>query len=143
MLVPFTVQIPDHKVDKHLKYKLRKELPGILKWAVDGCLLWQKEGLDLPDIVKEATSEYKSEMDVISSFLDACCVSVGEVQASELYRAYRAWAQENGEYEGMSNTRFGREIAGKFKKVKHSGVFYYTKISLKPDCIPYSVSITN
>ena len=143
MLVPFTVQIPDHKVDKHLKYKLRKELPGILKWAVDGCLLWQKEGLDLPDIVKEATSEYQFEMDVISSFLDACCVPVGEIQASELYRAYRAWAQENGEYEGMSNTRFGREIAGKFKKVKHSGVFYYTKISLKPDCIPYSVSITN
>ena len=74
VLIPFTVQIPDDKVDKHLKYKLREELPGILKWAVDGCLLWQREGLVQPEAIQSATNQYKSEMDVIGSFLAACCV---------------------------------------------------------------------
>ncbi len=39
-LIPFEVNIPKDKVDKNLKYKLRKELPLIFKWAVDGCILW-------------------------------------------------------------------------------------------------------
>ncbi|WPG23491.1 phage/plasmid primase, P4 family [Enterococcus faecium] len=43
-LIPFTVQIPDHKKDKNLKFKLQTELQGILKWAIDGCLLWQRKG---------------------------------------------------------------------------------------------------
>ena len=37
-LIPFTVQIPEDKIDKNLKYKLKKELTGILKWVVDGCI---------------------------------------------------------------------------------------------------------
>lgn len=142
MLVPFTVQIPDHKVDKHLKYKLRKELSGILKWAMDGCLLWQREGLEPPEAVKEATRQYKSEMDVISSFLDACCVPVGEVQASVLYQAYRVWAQENGEYDGMSNTKFGREMMERYTRTKRKNGFYYVGICLKMENQPYSISIS-
>lgn len=142
MLVPFTVQIPDHKVDKHLKYKLRKELSGILKWAMDGCLLWQREGLEPPEAVKEATRQYKSEMDVISSFLDACCVPVGEVQASVLYQAYRAWAQENGEYDGMSNTKFGREMMERHTRIKRKNGFYYVGVCLKMENQPYSISIS-
>ena len=27
---------------------LRQELPGILNWAIEGCLLWQAEGLNAP-----------------------------------------------------------------------------------------------
>lgn len=141
MLLPFTVKIPDSKVDKHLKYKLRRELPGILAWAVEGCLLWQREGLKPPAAVSAATKEYKSEMDVISGFLEACCTEGGEVPAVELYRAYKQWAHENGEYEGMSNTKFGREIAGKFTKVRRSSGFYYIGLNLTDNYKPYSVSI--
>ncbi len=27
----------------------QEELPGILAWAVEGCLLWQQEGLEPPE----------------------------------------------------------------------------------------------
>ena len=38
-LIPFTIQIPDHKKDKNLKYKLKRESVGILNWIVEGCLM--------------------------------------------------------------------------------------------------------
>jgi hypothetical protein len=44
-LVPFNVTIPPEERDKDLANKLRAEWPGILNWAIEGCLKWQAEGL--------------------------------------------------------------------------------------------------
>ena len=129
-LIPFTVQIPENKVDKNLKYKLKKELTGILKWAVDGCIRWQREGLEMPDAVKEAVKEYQNEMDVISAFLEECILTgPGEVKASDLYKAYTNWADENNEYK-MKNTMFGTEISLRYTKKKKSDGWYYQGIRL-------------
>ena len=38
--VPFTHK--PEKVDQELKEKLKAEYPAILRWAIDGCLDWQK-----------------------------------------------------------------------------------------------------
>jgi putative DNA primase/helicase len=43
-IIPFAVSFRD-KADRHLKTVLRGELPGILMWALRGCLLWKQEGL--------------------------------------------------------------------------------------------------
>lgn len=43
-LVPFTVTIPEGQRDRRLTAKLRKELPGILRWAVEGCRQWREQG---------------------------------------------------------------------------------------------------
>ena len=116
-LIPFTVQIPDHMVDKSLKYKLRDEMPGILKWMADGCAMWQREGLNPPLSVQSAGKDYQHEMDVISRFVDECCERSGyeTVRAADLYAAYKRWATENNEY-CMSSTRFGKEIGGRVEK---------------------------
>ena len=130
-LIPFQFDIPANQVDRNLKYKLAKEAESILKWIVDGCLLWQREGLQTPKKVLDAVSEYQKEMDVVSKFLDACCdVGTGEVKASALYAVYAQWCSEYGEYK-MSNTKFGIEMTKKFQKVKkNGGVYYYQGISL-------------
>ena len=39
---------------------------------VQGCQLWLSQGLSLPQAVKEATSEYRSSMDVFQTFLEEC-----------------------------------------------------------------------
>ena len=83
-IIPFDVKIPAEKVDRRLKYKLRAEYPGILRWAVEGCRLWQREGLAMPQAVEDALAEYKSEMDVLAAFLAACTAPFGECQAGEL-----------------------------------------------------------
>ena len=132
-MVPFTVQIEEDQVDKNLKYKLRKELTGIMKWAVDGCLKWQREGLEMPSKVQEAVKEYRSEMDVISAFLEVCVeTGHGETKSSELYKVYAAWANENNEYK-MSNTKFGTEMQLRFERVKKKDGNYYQDISLISD----------
>ena len=128
-LIPFSVQIPEDQIDRKLKYKLREEIPGILAWAVDGCLMWRREGLKTPSSVQAASKEYKNEMDVLSAFLEACCVESGETDAGDLFRGYSEWAKESNEYE-MSSTKFGREMGKRFEKRILQGRKRYIGISL-------------
>jgi putative DNA primase/helicase len=112
-LVPFTVQIPAEEQDKELLAKLRGELPGILRWALAGCILWQRHGLGIPDEVRAATEAYRSESDTMGAFLEEYCeLGTGfefSEPASALYAAYAQWAREGGEYQ-LSQTAFGRRL---------------------------------
>lgn len=128
-MIPFTVKIPKDKVDKNLKHKLKAEMTGIFKWCVDGCLMWQREGLKMPKVVLEAVREYRREMDVILAFIEDKCQTGGSVQSSLLYAAYSSWAEENNEYR-MSATKFGLEMAKRFPKVKGKNYYFYNGISL-------------
>lgn len=133
-LIPFQLDIPANRVDRNLKYKLAKESESILKWAVDGCLLWQKEGLQMPKKVLDAVKEYRKEMDVVSKFLESCCITGnGEVKASVLYAVYAQWCHNNSEYL-MSNTKFGKELENKdYKRIKKRDANYYQGITLNAD----------
>jgi putative DNA primase/helicase len=122
-LVPFSVIIPDHEQDKQLSHKLRIEWPAILRWAVTGCLTWQRDGLKAPDEVKAATDEYKIDMDVLGEFIDECCVIDPEYEtpAGALFAAYKAWAEKRGEFV-ESQTKFGTRLAERgFVKDRASG----------------------
>ena len=55
-LVPLTYVPP--KPDKELAEKLKPELPGILAWAIRGAIAWQREGLNPPEAVRQASEEY-------------------------------------------------------------------------------------
>jgi putative DNA primase/helicase len=131
-IVPFTVQIHEHKVDKKLTHKLRRELKAILNWAVEGYLMWKKTGLEEPQCIKDQRQEYRTEMDSIEAFIQDCCVldNFANVQAKSIYQTYREWASDNGQYM-MSNTKFGREMAKKFVKRKSDGVIVYAGIRLQ------------
>src|SRR5699024_5475360 len=106
--IPYTVQIRENKVDKNLKYKLRREMTAILTWAVEGFLEWQRVGLKEPKAVAEQRGDYRKEMDPIVTFIEECCIksSSERVQSTPLYQAYREWASANGQYM-MNSTKFG------------------------------------
>lgn len=93
--IPKTIQKPKHEVIE----VFRRELPGILSWAVRGCMDWQKHGLGVPDEVLNATRQYETEQDVFGMFLEDVCVLAPNARTPSiaLYRAYTAWAQERGE----------------------------------------------
>ena len=133
-LIPFEVTIPESRQDKHLAGKLQDELPGVLNWAIDGCLAWQKEGLGVPPEVKAATEGYRNEMDQVGRFLGECCVQqpAVDVRASELYQAYQAWCEASGE-EPLSGTAFGRELGRRgFKKKRDGRGYRYVALGLSP-----------
>ena len=140
-LIPFAVTIPEEKVDKHLVHHLRAELPGILRWAVEGCLMWQREGLKKPAAVEDAVKEYRAEMDVVSAFLEACCVlGDGREKTTDLYQSYTKWADENNEYK-MSSRKFAQELLKKFERVKSNSVYYYKGVILADAFKSYGINI--
>jgi putative DNA primase/helicase len=122
-LVPFTVTIPDAEQDKTLPDKLRGELPGILRWAVEGCRHWQAQGLVPPHAVQAATEGYKSEMDTLGNFLDECCVveTRRRVAAHELYEEYTRWCQDAGVRYPLTKTTFGVRLKERGFRAKKSG----------------------
>ena len=62
-LIPFTVSIPAHEVDTALPEKLKAQQAGVLAWAIEGCLEWQRHGLQPPKAVLEATADYLDSQD--------------------------------------------------------------------------------
>lgn len=131
-LIPFEVNI--QHVDKNLRYKLRKELPAILRWAVDGCIKWQREGLAEPTAVVEAVQDYKHEMDLLAGFVEQCIVidytCEGRIMASELFKMYIRWAKENNEYE-MTSKKFFKELSKKLPTKGRIGAgIYFSNIRI-------------
>lgn len=132
-VIPFDVRIPDAERDRGLLDVLRGELPGILAWAVQGCLEWQERGLHIPDEVLTATSTYRQEVDAIGQFLDECCIipSPGaKATSKELYRAYRRHCDEVGEMP-VSRQAFGASLTRrKIQRGKSGGQADYRNIRL-------------
>lgn len=111
-LVPFSVVIPDDEQDKALPAKLVEELPGILSWAVAGCLAWQSEGrLSTPEAIAEATAAYREEEDTLGQFIGTCCVTGPQVwtTAEALRDAYVDFCASERE-QALSATAFGRAL---------------------------------
>ena len=95
--VPFPIKI--ERPDKTLPQKLRNELPGILNWAVAGCLAWQRDGgLGVPEAIRTATQEYRSSQDSVRLFLQEECRLDAEarVNPTALRGAYEAFCKRRG-----------------------------------------------
>jgi putative DNA primase/helicase len=98
-LVPFTVTIPESERDSRLLEKLKAEYSGILAWAVEGCIAWQREGLNPPAVVRNATAEYLAAEDAIGRWLDDCCVirPACWTAGAALFGSYLEWCERAGE----------------------------------------------
>lgn len=99
LLVPFDEVIPRSEQDLALRDKLRAEAPGILAWMVKGAQAFLKSGITLPKVVTDATKAYRSDSDVIGTFIEEECeVSArAQVSSSQLYLVYERWCGDNGE----------------------------------------------
>ena len=130
-LIPFLCTIPEHERRANFKENdLLPELPGILAWAVRGCLDWLANGrrLSPPSAVTSAVQEYRDEMDMYGDFLAECCIQ-GEqyyVKASDFYASYLKWAEINGIQKPVTNATFGKEMQLRFKREQSRiGRYYY------------------
>ncbi|TWT76203.1 hypothetical protein CA13_66940 [Planctomycetes bacterium CA13] len=116
-LIPFLVDLrtkvkPIADFDRWL---VTNEGPGILNWLVQGHLAYQREGLQEPQTVVDATKEYRTESDPLGEFLAEYCVVEANAiaPAAELYRLY------SEEHKGRwSKTAFGRAMAERFDKLR-------------------------
>ncbi len=135
LLLPFAVTIPDHEQDKDLKAKLLGELPGILSWAVQGCLEWQGMGLAVPSEVRAATQSYRTDMDHVGRFLAECCRSTqgGKVAARALYERYRMWCEQEGEVP-LTQPKLGQRLGDRgFTSSRTASTRSWNNLALEPE----------
>jgi putative DNA primase/helicase len=85
--------------DFGLKERLREEWPEILRWMIDGCLMWQRDGLGTSAAVQQASAQYFEQQDVFGRWLFEQCIldPVLTIRRDALFSDYRAWCQANGE----------------------------------------------
>lgn len=139
-LVPFDRAAPEVK-NKHLAAEIiRDELPGVLKWAIEGCLEWQRlDGLNPPEQVVKAVEEYRAESDSLGHFIAECCESdpleerkLGRKfeATSHFFKRYQKFCAING-LNWISSNELPHEMEklGYVKKRKNSG-FCFLGISL-------------
>ncbi len=97
-LIKFDVRITDGEIDRSLAESIIKtELAGVLAWAVEGCLAWQRDGLRLPQAIVDATKEYREAEDVVGAFVNECCALVSGTftTTAMLMAAAQKWCAAN------------------------------------------------
>ena len=90
---------------------LRQELPGILNWAIEGCLLWQTTGLKGPASVTASITAYRSEMDTVAGFIEDECNEDPSQRSSvaSVYDQYASWCKVSGKHP-RSKVQFGTAL---------------------------------
>jgi putative DNA primase/helicase len=105
------VTIPIEKRDQGLSEALLRERGGILRWALAGCLEWQRSGLKPPASVVAATAEYFESEDSIGRWISEACAQGPDLTATTgaLFSSWKAWADHACEWAG-SEKRFSQSL---------------------------------
>jgi putative DNA primase/helicase len=135
-LIPFNYRISEQEQDGKLLEKLKKELPGILNWAIEGLTQWRVNGLQAPKIVKAAVDDYRQSQDVLGDFLQEH-TSQEEMKSctvKELYSTYKKYCDEGGE-KALSKNRLGKILRerGFSTERREKGKRYWRGLGLMTD----------
>ena len=139
-LIPFDIsfvnrdpqEAHERRANLDLGKQIRAEYPGILAWLIRGCLLYQRDGLNPPKCVREATEKYRRGEDLLADFIDECCIREpgAKCKSSVLYKRFVEWYHENIGKKEESGTWFGKQISQKFERSKSNGCVVYFGIDV-------------
>jgi putative DNA primase/helicase len=122
-------------IDTTLGEQLLREGPGILRWLVEGCLAWQRDGLGSAASIEAATTAYRHEQDICSAFLEECTTRTADARtaSADLYSAYRAWCVEAGERCWTQRAFVAALQERGLDRTKSGGVMTYRGLGLLAD----------
>ena len=103
LVVPFMHKPaePDLRLDE----MLAQEMPGILRWMINGAVDWYTSGgLVIPKTVSEATTRYFDEQNIFGQWLEECCQvdpnTVLMEKTVDLFTSWSVFAKAHGEMPG-------------------------------------------
>lgn len=126
-LVPFERDFrndPNIREDKGLKDRIANEKAGILAFCVRAALRYQGAGLAAPTKVLGAAQAYRADSDVVSGWIDECCVvdPSAKTPMRELWESWDIYARGNGLTSNIrSSLTLSRRLDGKFPAAKGTG----------------------
>jgi putative DNA primase/helicase len=135
-IIEFNNKIADDAKDPHFREnKLRSELPGILAWAVRGCILWRAVGgLKPSPAVQQTLKDYRGEMDFIQQWIDERTIDdpQASISRSAAYSDYKSWSEDE-HTPTLGNRRFVAELKARgFDTAKSGGVRLFKGLRLGP-----------
>ena len=111
-LLPFQQSFKGTRCDPDLFEKLQTERDGILRWIVDGAVAYCRDGLNPPQVVRDATDEYFESEDIFEQWLADCCERNANVWEPPglLFSSWKRYAETHNEKIG-NTTSFGGRLA--------------------------------
>lgn len=139
-MVPWPVKLEDHekRPQNEVLAELMADASGILNWLVKGALIYLNQGLIVPTEVKNATDDYREEMDPIGGFIRDCVTQFvaplpqdpSYVSARDMYGAFVSWCHANS-VEPWTEKSFALAMQQKgFKKDRSMTVRRYIDVQL-------------
>ena len=98
VLIPWPVSIPPERRDTLLRERITQERPGLLNWLVQGCIAWNRDGLQIPESCRAITNDFRQESDELADFIGETMTKDAELYClkGEVYTAYKRWAEQGG-----------------------------------------------
>lgn len=136
VVAPFKAEINNPRAD-FTDLLLERAGGAILQWIIEGARIFIGNGYRLLKCkaVEYAVGEYREENDWLGAFLADCCM-VGKDETCAggvLYKTYRAWTYETGEY-ARRNRDFAEalHVNGFLSKKTKTGIIW-NGLSISPD----------
>jgi P4 family phage/plasmid primase-like protien len=97
--IEFPESIPESERIYGLPELLQAEWPAIMAWAVEGCMEWQRTGLQKPASVKAETQQYLDAEDTLGQWIADCCELGKELKyaTGDAYKSYAEYVEKSGE----------------------------------------------
>ncbi len=124
LLAPFTVRIPPGERDPALAEKLWSERAAILRWCLDGCLKWQRDGLAPPACVRDATDEYFRSQDSLGEWLEDSTEDADDrafTRTSALFASWKSWCEDRNIKPGSTMALSGMLEDRGYEKRRETG----------------------
>lgn len=119
-----------------LKAAISAEGAGILNWALRGLELLKRRGrFNIPAGVAAATADFITQNDIPANFVADCCTTGPDcrVNSSQLYEAYKRWAQKTGHKPQSSTSIAGEWRRLGFERVRIAGKTVWKGVELSEE----------
>ena len=141
MIIPFNQVIPEHEKDPLLDEKLKKEIDGIFKWAIEGLIRFIAAGFKFSHSheIEDKVNEYKKDNNPLLQFIDQYCTITNDekdyIIRTKFQERYEKWCKEELNVEAVGprtvkdflNLKFNVEIKKKDDKTQKIGNGYARK----------------
>ena len=121
LLIPCERRFKEEEKNRNLDDELRKELPGIFNWVIEGLKRLKERGkFEHPDFMKDAVEELENENNPAYVFFnDHVEIDLADeiyIEKSILFERYKEWCRGNEQY-NLTHIQFSQCVIKKFGMV--------------------------
>jgi putative DNA primase/helicase len=145
MVVPFKASIEGRdQIKDYANVLYKTDADAILTWIIEGAIKYIHNGyrIEVPEVVAQATQEYRNEEDWLGNFLLECC-DIGSdftEMGGNLYDEYSSWCDKNNEYTRRNRDFAAALVSAGFEKMRTTKGSEWVGLRLqntKNDILPY------